>query len=115
VDTCPVCLLYDRTAVAAALLQDLAPVAMQAGGLPVGLGGTVALASRRVDEALAQVAPVSRMAPGLGVAQLGNHLQRLHGMLVGWLQPGQIASAASFALECRRQAHVIAWSYFAGR
>ena len=114
-DDCPVCLLYDRTAVAAALLEDLAGVAQQMGGVPVGLGGTIALARRRLEQARQMILPAAQMAPGQGVAELGARLQHLHGFLGGgWLSPQDIAVAATEARWCRQRAHSIARAFFSG-
>lgn len=109
----PTCLLYDGVARAAALLEDLAGAAQQAGAVPAGLGGTIPLARRRVEEALAQIGPASRLVPNQGAADLGARLYQLDAQLRAWLSPADVAAAAQLARECRQRAYVIAWAYFA--
>lgn len=113
-DTCPVCVLYTRLCSLTGLLEDAVPIVEQTGGpLPAGLGGTVALARRRAGEALTQIGPVARMVPGWQVAELGQHLQVLHGQLSGFVPSGIWLPAAESARSDRRWAYNIAGAHFA--
>lgn len=115
-DQCPICLLYERLCAVTGLLEDAVPIAQQTGGqLPLGLGGTIALARQRTAEARQQVGAVARLAPGQGAAELGQRLEALHGRLNGWLSAGDFAAVAGEARFCRVWAYAIAASYYTAR
>jgi hypothetical protein len=111
-DDCPVCLLYGHVALAAALLEDLVQPTMERGAVPPGLGGTIRLAHQRVQLALALAGQASALA-GWDPAQLATCLSQLGEALNSWLTPAGISVVAALGRECRRQAHQLAWSYFA--
>lgn len=116
-DDCPVCVLYDRTAVAAALLEDAVPYAMAGGGpLPVGFGGTIALARRRVEEAMAQVFPASRIVPAEqqeALRVVANELAGAWSRGGAFLDPTSLTQLAALLRDCRQRAHAIAGAHFA--
>lgn len=107
---CPVCLIYERCAQAAALLEDLTPQAMEMGRVPDGLGGTIPLARQRLIEADQQLHRL--LDSGYDVQHLDACVEQTMAALAGWLTPGQVAVVAAMARECRRQAYRLAWQWF---
>src|SRR5215472_2024828 len=62
-DACPICKLYAKTAHAASLMADLNFAAQLEHMIPAGLGGTIPLARRDVDEARGFLLLVTPMVP----------------------------------------------------
>jgi hypothetical protein len=110
---CPVCLIYERVAVGHALLDDLTGPAMQAGAVPAGLGGTIALARDRLIDA--DVILHRRVMPLVpwDLSQFDDCLEGCVQALDAWLTPPAIAAVAAMTRECRRQAHAIRWAWWA--
>lgn len=108
---CPVCLVYDRIAVAAALLEDLAPEAIRAGQVPAGLGGTIPLARQRLLEA---DEVIHRLQGSIGweLTYLGACVGQTIDALGVTLTPPGVSMVAAMARDCRRQAHEFAWAFW---
>ncbi len=113
-DACPVCRLYERTAVAAALLEDLVAPAMAEHAIPAGLGGTIPLAGERVREALALLGPVSQMT-GWDLGMLRVCLDQCAVALGGWLVPAGVSVVSGMLKDCRSQAYRVATAFYAGQ
>ena len=108
---CPVCLMYEKTAVATAMLEDLSGPAMQYGQVPAGLGGTIALARQRLQEADDLVHRLQRSLPW-DLRQRDVCVEQTRDAIQGTLTPSGIAALAAMARECRRQAYLVAWAYW---
>jgi hypothetical protein len=114
-ESCPMCRLYSRIAEASALLEDLSTVANQQGMVPPGLGGTIRLAQQRLTEAreiLRQHIVVLLPNRHGEIRTLMRCLGRTIHDLEGPLTPRQIATAAGDIRRCRRDAHLLAWTYY---
>jgi hypothetical protein len=110
---CPVCLMYEKVAVAHGLLDDLTRPAMQTGGVPRGLGGTIQLAQQRLREADDLLHRHVMPMTGWDLGQLCACLEGCAAALDGWLTAPAIGAVAAMAHECRRQAYEVAWAYWA--
>lgn len=113
-DDCPICQLYALTAHAAALLEDLVQPSAQQGQVPAGLGGTIPLARRDLNQAIGLLPQVSQMT-GWDLRQLRDCLYPTQNALGVWLAPGGVAAVAVLAKECRRQAYNVTGSYYMAR
>lgn len=110
---CPVCVTYELVAVAHALLDDLTGPAMQAGAPPLGLGGTIPQARRRLAEADDLLHRAVMPMTGWDLTQFDACLEGCIHALDGMLTAPAVAAVAAMTRECRRQAHAVAWAWWA--
>lgn len=114
-DNCPPCQVYNEVAVGSGLLEDLAEAINFVDGIPPGLGGTIPQARLhflKARELLDQAAVMLSDRAG-EVASLRACLQHTLMALADHLSPNDIAPAALSARQCRRDAHRLAWAFYA--
>lgn len=93
---CPVCAVHREAAEANALVSGLAERAAAAGEIPPGLGGTIPIARKCLDDARAALSDVAQSFPNLRseIERCDRELAAARSSLNGTLTPPMIAAAA---------------------
>ncbi len=114
-DGCPVCRAHREAGEAMALMRGLAAKTAAAGEIPAGLGGTVPLARKSVEDARASLVDVATSFPHLRdeIRRADNALAAAHHTLTGTLDPSAVPDAARASEEAWNACYDLAEAAFA--
>ena len=114
-DNCPVCRAHREAAEAMALMEGLAGQVERSGELPAGLGGTVPLARRCLEEARDSLVAVAASFPDLHdeVRRADGVLAAAQSTLSGTLAPSMVPSVARQTREAWQSCYELARLAFA--
>lgn len=113
-DSCPFCLLHARTAEVMALVDGLRIRAQLQHQIPLGLGGTIPLAARKVAEARGALATAATYLPDRAgaVREADGYLAQLQQRLQQWLAPDDLAGVYVIARKAWDRAYDLNWVYW---